>query len=305
MTINHKIIKNFFVVAMGLIILTSCEDVVNVNLDEGANELVVDAWLDNTENTQTVRLTRSQPYFNASFAEGITDATVTVERNDGTTFQFAQTGQGNYQWTPTTADEIGTPGNEYTLTIERQGEVYTSTTEMYDVAIVDSIGQEFRDDELGGPDGIYCEFFARDITGIGNTYWIKTFKNDEFLNKPSELNFSYDGTFGPGSGIDGLTFITPIREAVNRDPDDEDSVDNSDVPPWDTGDKIRVEIHSISNFTFDFLTIAFEQMTNSDNGIFAIPLANTKGNVINQSTGKAALGIFNVAAVSSDEAIIE
>ena len=77
------------------------------------------------------------------------------------------------------------------------------------------------------------------------------------------------------------------------------------MPPWQPGDLIRVEIHSISLEAFTFLDIARDQMVNGDNTIFAIPLANTRGNVVNQMTGERALGIFNVANVSAQEREIE
>ncbi len=169
---------------------------------------------------------------------------------------------------------------------------------------IDSIVQESRTDELIGPDGIYAELFARDLPGLGNSYWIKTFKNGEFLNKPQELNIAFDGAFDPGAQLDGAIFIGPIREAVNRIPDEDNEADDIQVAPWNNGDSILVEIHSISNEAFFFLDVARDQMTNGDNTIFALPLANAQGNVFNVSGEEHPLGVFNVAAVSSKGAII-
>ena len=49
-------------------------------------------------------------------------------------------------------------------------------------------------------------FFARDPFGAGDTYWIKTYKNGSFLNKPQELNIAYDAAFDGGSASDGIVF---------------------------------------------------------------------------------------------------
>lgn len=284
------------ILALGLF---SCEDVIEVDIDEAPALLVVDAWLDNKPGkAQTIRLTTAQPYFDAEFAPGVSGATVTVVKNEKEVYTFDEQESGNYVWMPSSNDSLGEPGDVFALLVEWNQENYGATTFLGPVPAIDSIGQEFRTDELGGPDGIYATLFARDLPGLGNAYWIKTFKNGQFLNKPQELNISFDAGFDQGAQLDGVNFIVPIREAVNRIPDSEGD-DNSDVAPWAPGDSIRVEIHSISPEAFSFLGIARDQMTNGDNTIFAFPLANAKGNVINLSGGNEAAGVFNVAAISS------
>ena len=299
MRIHIKYLFFFFVAAF---LLTGCEDVIDVKIDDAPTLLVVDAWLTNQQEIQTISLASSTSYFEDGSTSPVAGATVSVVNSAGTTFNFTDQGSGQYTWTPSTPNELGTPGTEYTLSISWDGKMYSSTTTMFPVPPVDSITQEFRDDELSGIDGIYCEFFARDLVGEGNTYWIKTFKNEVFLNKPSEINIAFDAAFA-GSSVDGLIFIPPLREAVNRIPDSEEVDD--EIAPWEVGDNIRVEIHSISLMAYNFWDIARDQMTNGSNGIFALPLANTNGNVVDQSTGAEVLGMFNVAAVSSLEQDIE
>ena len=78
------------------------------------------------------------------------------------------------------------------------------------------------------------------------------------------------------------------------------------LAPWADGDLIRVEIHSLNLESFLFMELARDQMTNGDNGIFALPLANTSGNVFETGTSTRALGVFNVGAVSSlEETVVE
>ena len=250
------------------------------------------------------RLTESQPYFDSQLAGGVTGATVFVESSEGNKFDFVDQGNGDYVWTPTTDGEIGAVGTGYMLTIVWNGDTYTSATQLNRVPVVDSITTVFEEDLFGQPDGFYAEFFARDFVGEGDTYWIKTFKNGTFLNKPAEINLAFDAGFAPGSAVDGLIFIPPIRETVNRISDD-DGPDDSDVAPWAEGDTVRVEIHSISFEAWEFMSIAQEQMINGENSIFAVPLANTRGNVKNATTDERVLGIFNVAAVEGSERMVE
>ena len=216
--------------------------------------------------------------------------------------QLADQGNGNYVWTPQPGETLGNTGTRFFLGVEWQGNTFSSTTTLGRVPPVDSIVTEYREDEFGFPDGHYAQFYARDLPGQGDTYWIKTFKNGDFLNKPFELNTAWDAAFAPGTS-DGLTFITPIRESINRVPDP-DTEDDQDVPPWVPGDTVRVEIHSISNLAFDFLRIAREQMTNGANTIFALPLANPRSNIITVEGDEEAIGFFNVASISGLEHVV-
>ena len=99
-------------------------------------------------------------------------------------------------------------------------------------------------------------------------------------------------------GLLVVTFIRPLRFGINAL--DEDGLPRALNP----GEKVASEIHSISNDAFRFLQIVQEQTTNGDNGIFTLPIANSRGNVFD-SDGNLVLGVFNVAAVSSMEKIVE
>ena len=281
--------------------ISSCEDVIDVDLVDAEAELVVDAWLNDQSLPQEIKLTLSQPYFDSRLASGVENATVTVSSSNGGNWEFIHQEEGRYIWTPSTGEVLGSLQDSFFLNISWEGKNYSSSSVINRVPPIDSIVTEFRQDEIFGPDGIYAQFFARDPLGVGDTYWIKTYKNGEFLNKPAELNIAYDAGFDPGSRIDGLIFIPPIREFVNRVPDEDNPDDDIMIPPYDPGDRIRVEIHSINLGVFRFLETARDQMRNGENTIFAIPLSNTRGNVVETSTGKLALGVFCVSAISSLE----
>ncbi len=278
----------------------SCEDVIDIQVDEAATELVVDAWLTNEPDTQTVRLTWSQTYFDDTNPPLVENAKVVIQREDGASFDFIdKSGDGSYHWIPSGSESLGEVGHSFTLDIDVGEDLYQARAEMNRVPTLDSIVQEFRENEFIIDDGIYVEFFARDFAGTGDAYWIKSFKNGDYLSKATELNIAFDAGFDSGSQVDGIIFIPPIREFVNE-------LNDEDIPtPWDPGEISRVEIHSLSLDAFNFLEIARDQINNGSNGIFSIPLANTRSNVFKTSTGEAALGFFNVAAMSSGELVIE
>ncbi len=279
----------------------ACEDVVQIETADAPTQMVVDAWLTNQPKSQTIRLSRSQPYFDNTFTEGISGAIVEVEVSTGEVLIFADEGSGNYVWEPSANESIGSIGDTFTLSIKTtRDQLLTAHATLFDVPQIDSIVIVERENDLRGPDGLYAEFFARDLPGLGNTYWIKAYKNGMFLNKPEEINLAFDAGFDAGAEIDEFIFLPPIRELINPVPDSLDT----DVPPFTIGDHIRVEIHSINLSAFEFMTSVRDEILNGTNTIFATPIANAEGNVLAES-GEKVLGIFNVAAVSSKERTVD
>lgn len=278
-----------------------CEDVIDVEVQDAGSFIVVDAWLDNESRTQTISLSRTQSYFDASLFDQLEGAIVEVTDDQGTIRSFIEINPGIYSWTPGPSDSLGQVGTTLDLRISWSGNELSASSTIGRVPMIDSIGQEFEEESFLGPEGVRTQFFARDPLGLGDTYWIKTYKNGAYLDKPGELNIAYDAGFDPGAQVDGLIFIPPIRDLTNPLPEE----DMEDIPPWKTGDVIKVEIHSISNDAFFFLETVRDQLTNGDNGIFSIPLSNAVGNISEVNTGLPILGVFNVAAVSRTSDVID
>ena len=290
--------KHLIYIIIGFIVFQSCEDPINVTLDDAAPIVVVDAWLNCNSEAQTIRLSYTGAYFDNTQTSGIEDAIVSVSSSEGSSYDFVHTSNGNYEWIPASGEVLGDIDTEFTLDILVNGINYSSTTTMNRVPAIDSITQEFIDDDPFRDDGIYTEFISKDLVGLGDTYWIKTFKNGAFLNKPEEINITYDAGFDSGGEVDGIVFISPIRFLTNEI--DEDGA----FVPWLPGEEIKMEIHSISNEAFRFMELGRDQLLNGSNGIFAEPLANTRGNVT-ADNGDVVLGVFNVAAISSAVHIIQ
>lgn len=297
---NIKLIQLLALSALAMIFV-SCEDVIDVDLANAEPQTVIDAWLtDEAGVRQTIVVSETQPYFDSIQAPGIVGAEVYIPVQD-MELKFEDMGNGKYTWTPAGNQKLSDYGNTLVLTIKVNDVTYTSTTTIKRVPAIDEIRQEVRENELGAVDGgIYCEFIARDLVGLGDSYWIKTYKNGNYLNKAREINLAFDAGFTAGSQTDGLVFIPPIRELTNPVPDE----DADDVSPWAAGDICRVEIHSISNEAFRFMEVVRDQVLNGTNGIFAEPLANAKGN-IKSSDGKEVLGVFNIAKVSTLEYVVQ
>lgn len=284
------------------LIFSSCEDVVDITLDEGTAQLTVDAWLTNQSGSQTIKLTTTAPYFDNSPNPPALGATVVVTSQDGVIYNFTDDdNDGNYVWFPATEDEtFGEIGKGYGLVVQYQEETFVATSFMGRVPEIDSVQFKFEEKSLGTPEGYYGQFYARDFEGENDCYWVKTYKNGEFLGKPQEINIAYDAGTSAGGNVDGLIFIPPVRSGINRSPDlDDSSDDGTDVAPWALGDRFVVELWSITPDAFFFLEQARNQMTNG--GLFASPIANVPTNIqnANENSEVKALGYFCTSAVSS------
>ena len=281
-------------ISLAAILLSSCEDVIEVDINESPGDLIVDAWLNDLDTTQYIKLTLAQGYFDNSAPLAVQDATVSILRDDNVMIEFLYQGEGLYAWTPNVTNRIGNAGDEFTLNISVNGTVYQGESRMNRVPNIDSIGFELRVNEIFGPDGQYANFYSRDMPGLGDTYWIKTYRDGIYQGAPAQLNIAYDAGFDGGTGADGIVFITPIREFLNINEDGDDNI------PYASAEHIKVELHAINQGAFNFLQIARDQINNGNNGIFSIPLANTKTNITASDNG-VVLGFFNVATVSVSE----
>lgn len=277
----------------------ACEEQIFPELEDAEPVLVIDAWITNSNQPQVIRISRSQPYFETVLPPAVTGATVTINDNLGNVFTFTEgTTVGEYVWTPSGNVGFGSIGNSYELTVTINGETFLANARMNDVPLVDSItfnkqeGTQFFDD-------LYlAEFWGTDLLPVGDAYWIKTYKNGQLLNKPSEISLAYDAAFSRGADYSGERFITPIRTSVN--PFDEDA-DGTILSPYSVGDSLYVEINSLSQEAFDFLT-EVQLQTDRPGGfgeLFATPIANVPTNLRNlNSNGTKVVGFFNVAAVA-------
>ena len=283
------------------IVLFSCEDPIELDSRFEGPELVVDAWLTNQPDTQRIVLTLSQDFYDNRLPTPVTDAQVVVcpDNDPAACILFEHAGNGNYLWIPEPGDSLGEVGTEFSLGIQRGEEQYLAQTTMNRTATIDSLSFQFEEASLGLDEGLYAQIYARDPVGQGDAYWIRATHNDTLLLRPFELSTAFDAVFDPGTDADGITFIFPIRFSVNR-------LDDNGAPvPLDSGDRVEVEIWSISQEAYLFLNVASEQIANGENGIFALPVANSPGNVVNVTTEQPALGVFNVAAVARVERTVE
>lgn len=287
-----KYIKLFSVFAL-VLLFTSCEDVVQVKLDKGEPTITIDAFVNDMRTSQKIRLTYTDGYFSQKPNDPITGASVVLKDvTNGVTFNFVDGNNGDYIFNVQSTDTIGRVNHEYELTVTHQGNVYTSATKLNRTTSVDSIDVKFQEaGAFGGKEGYKCSFFGRDPQGeISDYYWIKSYRNSVFFNKGGDINIAENGANGAGS--DGLFFIPPIAEGITP---------FGEV--FKKYDVCRVEVHSISKETYDFMQQVQSQTTNS--GLFATTPENVKSNIKCQTSDKIkVVGWFSMSAVGYREKVV-
>lgn len=287
-----KLNKLFYFIAM-VVFFTSCEDVIQVKLDKGNPLVTVDAFVNNMRSEQKIRLTYTNDYFAKTKNDPVIGATVVVkDLTNGVSYNFTDKSNGDYVFTNNPTDTIARVNHSYELTINFKGVNYTAISKVNRTTSVDSIDVVYKEaGAFGGEAGYKCAFLGFDPTGKdADYYWIKSFRNNVMFNKGQEINLACDGAYS--NAADGFPFIPPIAESIT--PGGEF---------FEKFDVVRVEIHSISEQTWNFLFQVQSQTTNS--GLFATTPENIKSNVTSSDANVKVVGWFSMSAVGYREKIVQ
>ena len=294
-----KPIFKFLLLTVSVLCLTSCEDVIQVKLDEGSKLYVIDAFVNDQRTSQTIRVINNDSYFSAREAPPVAGALVVLkDLTANKTYNFNYTGNGNYVFNTTDADTMCKVGHQYELNVTIDGMTYSSLTVQKRTAKIDSISAEvIGESGFGGGrnDSTYfCNLFAREKVDNNTDYYlVKTFRNDTLFFSASDINVCIDGTGGAvteAGGIDSLEFTPPATLLSFKQ--------------YKKGDVCKVEVHSISRETYYFFIQAAAQISNG--GLFATTPENVKTNITTPVEAKTkAVGWFNVATVTSKTKVVQ
>lgn len=247
----------------------SCEEVVDVDLNNSEPKLVIDASIKwekgTTGNDQTIRLTTTGEYFNNSVpvANG---ATVTITDSNAIVYDFIEdAATGNYKCTNFNPVINGV----YTLSVSYNGQTYTATDKLYPVPTITSIEQD-----LNGITGNEIELkFNFQDNGAEENFYMEEYK---VPFRPFPLLGVFDDNFTNGNEMFSLII-------------DEDLA---------AGQNINFTLHGVSERYHNFMNILIGISGGLSNGPFSTPPATVKGNIINQSNASNfPLGYFRLSEI--------
>lgn len=272
--------KISFLTFLSFLFLSSCQDVIDLEVPDGDIQLVVDGWLTDQVGEKQVLLTTTANYFNNSETPIVENAMVVLFDENGAIDTLSEPNPGVY-----TTEYIGQIGKIYHIYIRTvSGEEYESNPEtLRYVSPIDAIQAEFREETTFEDEGYYVTIDTEEPSGIGDHYRWKQYVGGELLNEPGDLLFASDEFVDGNPIIDFDVTTTPLE----------------------FGDTYRIEQLSISKAAYNFFT-QLQTQTEFVGSLFDSPPAALQGNIIPVGqTDKKALGFFGVSAVSSKEKFIE
>lgn len=263
---------------MSLLIL-GCEEVVIIELPREQNLVVVEGWVTDTNQRQYVRLTRSNS-FSGVINPAIEDATVLVQVRNSVSHTYSYSSDGVYL---SDAPYQGIAGEEYRVSIVlSNGDVIRSDWNLMESKTeIILISVDFDEEDPDNP-FYFPRITARDSADYENYYRWKVFKNDIQFTEPESIILQddrfFDGNFIRANFIDY---------------------------EYDLDNEIKLELHTINESTFQFLSLLKAQTTTLSAASSSTP-AIVNGNLTNLSKpSELVLGFFGTTAVSADSVIVQ
>jgi Domain of unknown function (DUF4249) len=216
---NYKIIFT----ALMLLVLSSCEKVINVDLKNAAPRIVIEGIVDNSGRPAKVIISKSVVFSAGNTYPGVSGAIVKITDNTGATFNLAETTTGVY----TNATLIGAVGRTYNLSVTVEGKNYTASSTIPRQTPIDTLTQETK--SLGGAPEKIVNLIFSDPLGFGDYNQVVISTNA----KLDKRTIVFDDSFSDGSA-------TPVQ------------IDNPDKK-FKTGDVVKIELRFIDKIVYRYL----------------------------------------------------
>ena len=248
------------------IAFSSCEDVVDIDLNTAPPRLVIDAsivWQKGTVgNYQRIKLSTTTGYYETT-APPVSGATVFITDSNNTVFNFIENmGTGEY----TCDNFLPVLNSDYVLTVVHDGQTYTATETLKPVPAIDYIEQNDEGGFIG--DAIEIKTFITDNASTTDFYLWKY--NPSYAVIPS-----FDA--GNDDFINGNQFFDLF---ISED--------------LESGQTLGISVYGISQTYYNYMNILLS--ISGGGGPFSTPTATLRGNIVNQTNfDNYALGYFNVS----------
>ncbi|MCR4033847.1 MULTISPECIES: DUF4249 family protein [Flavobacterium] len=267
---NMLKIKNLTMLGLLIILLfTSCEEVVQLDLNTGEAKIVIDAeiqWKKGTNgNSQIIKISKMAPYYNGTTPK-VSGAEVRVENSNGDVFTFNESEPGSYIST----NFIPVIDMEYTLYVKVEEQSFTAVEKLTSVTSINRVEQTLMPD-ITGPDLIVLTYYFNDPVDQEN-YYLMDYTGD-FLRYP-------EFTLTDDESTNGNIMSTSFADG--------------DMKP---GKKVVIVHRGISKQFYNYMSLILRA---SEGNSSSTPPSNIRGNIINSNDPKKfALGYFRLCESDS------
>jgi hypothetical protein len=195
--------------------LSSCEEVIDIKLDQAQAIAVIEANVTNILEPQIIRISLSKPFTDDNTLLPLKNALVTVQEENGPTYVFLEGLNGNYISSPFS----GKPGKKYTVQVKSNNKTYTAQSIMPQVVLLDSV--TVTELTFFGNKRKFTQVNYQDTPNINNQYNYVLSVNNELRN-----NYYVDSDrFNDGNKVTNTIF--------------------SDEPDLKSGDKVTLDFQCI------------------------------------------------------------
>ncbi len=273
MKINLKDILHISISLVGILAISGCQKVINVDLNVAAPRIVIEGSVNDRRGPYTVAISKSGSYFNQPVLAPVSGAVVIITDDAGTIDSLHEQVTGVYL----TSKIRGIPGRSYTLKVISEGQEYEGSSILSSHVNIDSLTLIKNDSQrifIGGNNPnethfeIHCFFIDPPEK---NFYRVKVFKNDSINTENYRL---YDDQYTNGEE----TELRVVGRVV-------------------AGSSYRIELESLDDKTYGYYRTLSDLLFT--NPFFGSTPANPNNNLSN-----GALGYFGTYAVSSRTMII-
>ena len=254
-----------------IILLTSCESVIEIDLDYMKPKLVIEGVINDYDNQCIIKLSKTTEYFNRKINPTVSDAVITLTDNAGTIIKFCETEAGNY-----VGERVQIKSDmTYTLSILSEGEKYAANATIPRIVNIDSLTCRYNPESIFYEVGYVVSCHFADPGEFRNYYRVKTYNiNDRTKAKNSKDIYNDDL-------CNGNRVEWPWSYEV-----------------YQQSDTVVVELYTLDVQTFDYYKTLFQISGGSEMMSFTTP-ANPNTNISN-----GALGYFGAYTISRDTIII-
>jgi hypothetical protein len=276
----------FIISVILLLIITSCEDIIEVDVKEGAVKYAIEGQVDNLEGPH-VRVTKTVLITQDTYPEPVRDAVVTISDDQNPpniiVLEESPDSAGLYV-VPDNEEYLGIENRTYFLEIKSEGKIFRAQDHLFPVSEIDSI--QVYPSKRG--DGLFNGVFTYgwETPGPGDYYKWDVYVNDTLIHDADFIMVVND-EFVDGKYIEGFEVLTDFHNP-----------DNPEEKKIHEGDRVYVHQMSLSPFAYKYYYQVFSQA--GTGFLFSVPPANIESN-ITCDTGEEALGLFSAVDISVSE----
>lgn len=260
----------------------SCQEVIDIDLEDGETRLVIDAYFNvsNDEVTNTflstdggVQLSLSAPYFDTEVPT-VSNATVYITNlNDNSILNFIESETTGFFIPDTGIDFQPFSDTEYELTVIYNGETYVSTTELIPTNPIDKLEQG---------DGTLFEGTEKEVV----IYYKDDATRDNFYLFDLDFNLYLQSEDAFYQGQDfNFSYFYSEDELIEND--------------------ITIQIFGVDETYYNYFNLVLDQSQESGNPFQTVP-ALVKGNITNNTNkDNYPLGYFRISETYSANITIQ